>query len=188
MSALSSVVATPTVTVVSTAPEASASGSLNAWTTRLGGRLDRGGVRGIADEQRELIAAEPRGGVARRGSGRNSRTAVATSSSSPTPWPIVSFTTLKSSRSTNSTPAVAPSRRAAATCCEIRSWKSSRLGSPVSASWKAWCLSCSSSWRCSVTSRKVSTRPATVGSSRRSLALTWTWTAMPSRRLIRRST
>ena len=52
-----------------------------------------------------------------------------------------------------------PSALAAATCCAIRSWNSSRLGSPVSASWKAWCFSSSSSLCCSVTSRRVNTRP-----------------------------
>ena len=104
----------------------------------------------------------------------DSRIAAAASSSSPTLWPIVSFVTLKSSRSTNSTPVVVPSRLARASACAARSWNSRRLGSPVSASWKARYFSSSSSWRCSVTSRKVSTRPPTVLSPRRSLHLTWT--------------
>ena len=55
-----------------------------------------------------------------------------------------------------------PVRRARASAWATRSWNSSRLGSPVSASWKARCFSSRSSWRCSVTSRRVSTRPPTV--------------------------
>ena len=116
------------------------------------------------------------------------RPAAATSSSSPTLWPFVSLTTLKSSRSTNSTPVILPVRLAVATCCAIRSWNSSRLGSPVRASWKARCFSSSSSWCCPVTSLRVKTRPATFGSARRSLHLAWMCTILPSSRVIRSST
>ena len=180
-------VATPTVTGASTAPAARANGSLNASTTRPAAASTAAESAALAMSSANS-SPPSRAAVSQSRISPDSRTPTAASSSSPTPWPIVSFTTLKSSRSTNSTPTVAPSRRAAATCREIRSWNSSRLGSPVSASWKAWCLSFSSSWRCSVTSRTVSTRPATVGSSRRSLALTWVWTITPSWRTIRRST
>ena len=51
-------------------PEASANGSLNASTIRSAVASTAAHVRGVADEQRELVAAEPRRGVASRGQGR----------------------------------------------------------------------------------------------------------------------
>ena len=63
MSALSSVVATPD----GDRGEHGVRGERERLAERLddafGGRLDRGGVRGVADQQRELVAAEPRGDV-----------------------------------------------------------------------------------------------------------------------------
>ena len=58
--------------------------------------------RTSTSEDRELVAAEAGGGVAGR-TQVMSRSATATSSSSPTAWPRLSLTVLKSSRSMNST-------------------------------------------------------------------------------------
>src|ERR1700760_513351 len=62
-SALSSVVATPTVAVVITDPLASSNGSLNAPATPLGEGLPPGRVGQVLHQQRELVAAEPGRGV-----------------------------------------------------------------------------------------------------------------------------
>ena len=98
---------------MSTDPEARVNGSANAADDPLGDRLHRGGIRDVLDQQRELITAQPRRHVGVAARPRTAAVPAATSSSSPTLWPIVSLTTLKSSRSTNSTPAVVPSRRVA---------------------------------------------------------------------------
>ncbi len=63
MSALSWVVATPTVTVREHGPGGERERLAERPDDAVGGRLDRGGVRDVADEQRELVPAEPRGGV-----------------------------------------------------------------------------------------------------------------------------
>ena len=54
------------------------------------------------------------------------------SSKSPTWWPTVSFTCLKRSRSISSSAAWPPVRCARSSAPASRSWKSRRLGSPVS--------------------------------------------------------
>ena len=61
------------------------------------------------------------------------------SSRSPWWWPSVSLISLKWSRSMIITTAVSPERRDARIACSIRSRNRSRFGSPVSASWSAWC-------------------------------------------------
>jgi len=62
------------------------------------------------------------------------RVPIARSSSSPEPWPSVSFTRLKRSRSTKSSPTCQSLRRACMSACSRRSRKSARFGSPVSGS------------------------------------------------------
>ena len=57
----------------------------------------------VLDEDGELVAAHPGDRVARRGRTLRSRSATATRSRSPSLWPRLSLTVLKSSRSTNST-------------------------------------------------------------------------------------
>ena len=76
------------------------------------------------------------------------RSAMATSSRSPRPWPRLSFTTLKWSRSRNSTATRRLWRRARASAPSSRSSSSVRLGRPVSGSWVAWWASrCSNALR-----------------------------------------
>ena len=74
------------------------------------------------------------------------RRPASTSSSSPAEWPTLSFTSLKRSRSRNSTakpraglpPAAMRPLRATVIASVRRSSNCWRLGSPVSASWRAW--------------------------------------------------
>ena len=104
-----------------------------------------------------------------------SRAATSRRSSSPASCPSESLTSLNSSRSRKSTARPgATSRRASA--CSSRSRNRSRLARPVRPSWKAWCRRDSSSRRCSVTSRTVSTIPPTASSPRRSRSTTSTST------------
>src|SRR5712691_7446078 len=104
-SALSRVVATPTVAVETTEPSARAKGSPNAWTMR---SANASTVSASAAFSMSSANSSPpsRATVSESRTTAESRVPAATSSSSPTLWPIVSFTTLKSSRSTKSTPAV----------------------------------------------------------------------------------
>ena len=97
-----------------------------------------------------------------RAQARN-RSATAMSSRSPSPWPRLSFTVLKSSRSRKRTVTGVPRRWASASAWLTRSRNRARLASPVSGSWNAWWVSCSSSRRRSLTSRVLSTTPFTVG-------------------------
>ena len=68
----------------------------------VGGRRGPAGVGAVLEQDGELVAAEAGDGVAGPQHPR-SRSATATSSSSPAAWPAPSLTALKSSRSTNST-------------------------------------------------------------------------------------
>ena len=70
-----------------------------------------------------------------------SRPATSRSSRSPAPWPRLSLTTLKSSRSTKSTARPPPSRRDLARAWRTRSLNSARLARSVRLSWNAWCSS-----------------------------------------------
>ena len=54
------------------------------------------------------------------------------------------------------------------------------MARPVNGSWKDWRVSSRSSRRRSVTSRRVTTSPRTVGSARRSRQDTSTWITVPS--------
>ena len=65
----------------------------------------------------------------------SSRRAMDTSSSSPTGWPRLSFTSLKSSRSRQRRPTERPDRRARSIAAFTLSESCARLGSPVSGSW-----------------------------------------------------
>ena len=60
-----------------------------------------------------------------------------------------------------------PSRRARAIAWRTRSANSARLASPVTGSWNAWWVSCSSKALRSLTSRALSTMPPTCSSSMR---------------------
>ena len=64
---------------------------------------------------------------------------MATRSWSPTKWPWVSLTPLKSSRSSSRTAPTPPTRATRAWAWARRSSKSARLARPVSGSWSAWC-------------------------------------------------
>ena len=83
-------------------------------------------------------------------------------------WPMLSLTTLRSSRSTTRTAMAVPARRGRASARETRSVNSDLFGSPVRASWKDRWVSSRCSERCSLTSRRVSTSPAIIRSPRRS--------------------
>ncbi len=66
------------------------------------------------------------------------RSATSARTSSPAAWPSESLTSLKLSRSMNSTPTRELDRRAARRSASSMSRIQARLRSPVSASWKAW--------------------------------------------------
>ena len=105
----------------------------------------------------ELVAAEAGDGVAGRARRRAGARRRRRSSSSPAAWPRLSLTTLKWSRSRNSTARRVPWRSARALARASCSSSSTRLGRPVSASWRAWWVS-ASAWRMrSVRSRAVTT-------------------------------
>ena len=116
-----------------------------------------------------------------------SRWPTAVSTWSPVSWPIVSLTMRKSSMLTSSTPAVRPVAWTAGIAARTVCWKRSRLPRPVSGSRYATSSSSRSRRRRSVTSRSVSTRPATVGSSERSRTVTSTSASSPSARCARYS-
>ena len=73
------------------------------------------------------------------------------------------------------------SRRARATACRTRSTNRARLASPVTGSWKAWWVSCSSKALRSVTSRPLRTMPRTCSSSSRFVARISNSRVLPSR-------
>ena len=116
-----------------------------------------------------------------------SRSPTTTSSWSPTGWPRLSFTTLKSSRSRNSTATGPSSRSARSSAWETRSRNSARLANPVSESWNACRRSCRSRRRRSVTSRLLRTMAPTSGSSRRLVIVVSTSRHSPSARRTRHS-
>ena len=78
-------------------------------------------------EHRELVTPQARCRVTARSVPVNRR-ATAMRSSSPTEWPLVSLTTLKSSRSTNSTQVRVEARRPRSSARSIRSSRSTRFG------------------------------------------------------------
>ena len=81
-----------------------------------------------------------------------SRAASRQSSSSPAPWPSESLTSLKRSRSMNSTATEVLRREAWFSASDRRSISSVRLGRPVSGSCKPWRRICSSARRRSIAS------------------------------------
>ncbi len=101
---------------------------------------------------------------------RSSRRATSRSRSSPAPWPSESLTTLKRSRSRNSTPTERWWRDARCRASWRRSSNRARLGRPVSSSWKARSSSCAATSTRSVTSRALTTMPSTAGFSSRLVA------------------
>ncbi len=152
----------------------------SAWMTCAASSSASSGSR--ASSIRTANSSPPsRAAVSLRRRVRESRVPTAPSSWSPVECPRVSLTCLKSSRSMKSRQVSADSRRPRSRARSIRSSSSVRFGSPVSGSWKArWVSSCWSR-RCSVTSRRVTTRPPTVGSARKLVQRTSTST-WPSRR------
>ena len=94
---------------------------------------------------------------------QRNRSAAEISSRSPSAWPRLSFTRLKSSRSRKSTVIGWACRCARASAWLTRSRNSARLARPVSGSWNAWWVSCSSSRFRSLTSRVLSTMPSDRG-------------------------
>ena len=109
------------------------------------------------------------------------RFATSASTSSPAAWPRLSLIVLKSSRSRKTTAIPRCSRRLRAIAWRTRSANRARLASPVTGSWKAWCVSCSSkAWR-SLTSRQLRTMPPTCSSSTRFVQLTSNCCGVPSR-------
>ena len=105
-----------------------------------------------------------------------SRAATSRSSRSPAPWPRLSLTTLKSSRSTNSTARQPPSRRALDSACRTRSLNRARLARSVRLSWNAWC----SSWvaRASRSLSEARSTPSVPRSSRTVASFSRTRSAM----------
>ena len=82
------------------------------------GHVDRRRVVvGVLEQDRELVAAEARGGVAGADAAAAAARRPRTSSSSPAAWPRLSLTVLKSSRSMKSTATVACRRSARASAC-----------------------------------------------------------------------
>ena len=77
--------------------------------------------------------------VSRSPSDCSSRCATSSSRRSPAWWPSVSLISLKWSRSISITAEATSARRPAVIACSMRSRKSVRLGSPVSASCSDWC-------------------------------------------------
>src|SRR6266536_4012178 len=94
----------------------------------------------VGGDHGEFVAAEP-GDQVVAGSTRTSRCATARMSASPTRWPSVSFTSLKRSRSMESTAAGEPVRRTDSIISASRSAKQVRFGSPESGSCSARCRS-----------------------------------------------
>ena len=138
------------------------------------------------EHHRELVAAEPGGGVAGAHQAR-SRSATARSIESPAACPSPSLTVLKSSRSRSSTARVVASRSRRASACATRSVNRARLASPVSSSWNAAWRSCISNCLRSPTSRTVTTVARTFGSARRLLTTASASSQPPVRRRRRSS-
>ncbi|MCY1222497.1 hypothetical protein D9M72_345920 [compost metagenome] len=86
------------------------------------------------------------------------RRAASSSNRSPWSWPRVSFTSLKRSRSMNSSASTSCVPRERSISCRSRSKNRRRLGRSVSASKFAWCRMTSSAWRFSVMSWISATR------------------------------
>ena len=86
----------------------------------------------------ELVAAEARDRVGRAQRAAQPRRRRRTSRRSPAAWPRQSLTSLKRSRSTNSTATPPACGRARRSACSRRSRNSARFGSPVSESCSAW--------------------------------------------------
>ena len=108
---LSTEVATPTVAVAITSASLSVNGPVNAATIR-SANTSTASASGASSMSSANSSPPSRAAVSDGRTDAASRPATAASSSSPLPWPIVSFTTLKSSRSTKSTPTVRSVRRA----------------------------------------------------------------------------
>ena len=85
----------------------------------------------------ELVAAEAPERIGVAHDAARACAATARRSSSPTPWPSVSLTSLKLSRSMNSAATGVWLRRERASICSTRSRINVRFGRPVSASWVA---------------------------------------------------
>ena len=143
---------------------ATSSGSASASRIR-SATVDRLALVGeVVDEHRELVAAQPRRGVAGCGCSRPGAARPPAARASPSAWPSVSLTFLKSSRSRKMTASGAPLRRRRASACSTRSRSSMRFGRPVSVSWLAWCSRRRSSALRSLTSRVFRTMPSTAPS------------------------
>ena len=130
--------------------------------------------------------SRPTVSVARRATTK--RRATAWRISSPASCPSVSLTSLKLSRSMKNAATGCCWRAARTSICAARSWISVRLASPVSESCSAWCASWSCASLRSVTSRRLATKPATDGWSRRSLRTASASRVVPSACRIRNST
>ena len=88
---------------------------------------------------------------------------------------------LKSSRSRNTTATLWCSLRVRAIACRTRSANSARFARPVTGSWNAWWVSCSSNALRSLMSRQLSTMPPTCSSPSRLVQLTSNSCGVPSR-------
>ena len=99
---------------------------------------------------------------------------------SPAAWPRLSLTSLKPSRSRNSTATDGVWRLVRSRAWSTRSLNRARLASAVSESWKAWWTSWSSSWRRSQMSRVLRTSPPTLGLSSRLVMVIWAVQSWPA--------
>ena len=112
----------------------------------------------------------------------SSRSAVSTSTASPASWPRLSLTSLKWSRSQNSSAIGRPVTAARARASEVLASRVARLGSPVSSSCDAWCASasCASRWALtsSIIEMKYSGAPTV---SRASATVSWAHRGSPLR-------
>ena len=116
-----------------------------------------------------------------------SRSPTSASIRSPAAWPSESLIVLKSSRSMNRIETGRLSRACRSIMCSTRSLNSARFASPVTASWNAWCCSCSSNALRSETSRVFRTMPLTFSSCSRFVRRVSTCSQKSSRCRIRNS-
>jgi hypothetical protein len=130
-------------------------------------------VAGVLDEHGELVPAEAGHGVAGPHAGVEPLGHL-DGRRSPAAWPRLSLTSLKPSRSRNSTATEGVCRLVRWRAWSTRSLNRARLAREVSESWKAWWTSWSSRRRRSEMSRVLSTSPPTLGLSSRLVTVNWT--------------
>ena len=134
------------------------------------------GADDVLEQDGELVAAEARGGVGRRGcsSPRRSATSRSTLVAGGVAEAVVDRLEVVEVEEEDRDAAAARGG-ARATAWRTRSTNSARLARPVTGSWKAWWASCSSNALRSLTSRPLSTMPRTCSSSSRLVCRISNW-------------